>query len=188
MTPPRIAALNRGFQVEVARHPAVTFLPYLRVAFYYGTGMDITSCRLIRRCRHGSVSAVEVEMDLVSATVLAALASGAGGEMGRQAWAALTSLVRSRRRSTDSGGLSALPTGEQELDELEAAPADSEAAARLAAVLRRRAEADDEFAADLTKLLAPVTPDLSQVNNLISGTVAGTAIQGRDFHGPITFT
>ncbi|WBB91519.1 hypothetical protein [Verrucosispora sp. WMMC514] len=166
----------------------MTFLPYLCVTFYYGTDTDITTCRLMRCCRHGSVSAVEVEMDLVSATVLAALASGAGGEMGRQAWAALTSLVRSRRRATDSGDLSALSTGEQELDELEAAPADSEAAARLAAVLRRRAEADEEFAADLTKLLAPVTPDFSQVNNVISGTVSGTAIQGRDFHGPITFT
>ncbi|MGQ4420122.1 hypothetical protein ACN6LA_007942, partial [Streptomyces sp. SAS_269] len=56
--------------------------------------------------------------------LLAALAGGAGGELGRQTWAGLSALVRSPfRRSTDDASDAAdLSSGEAELARLEEMP------------------------------------------------------------------
>ena len=128
-------------------------------------------------------------MDAVSAAVLAALASGAGGEMGRQAWTALTALVHRPSSAVDNDGPSSAPDGERELAALEATSADPVVAERLAEVLTRRSANDAQFATDLDAVLAQAVAALNppQVSNTISGRVTGSAIQGRDFSGPITF-
>lgn len=91
-------------------------------------------------------------MDPISLGVLAALAGGAGGEIGRQAWVGLTGLVR-RRREPDVGGAPSDPTGpaaagttETALAALEGRPEDRDRADELAQALRARVAADEAFA------------------------------------------
>ena len=86
-------------------------------------------------------------MDPITIAVLAALAGGVGGEVGRQAWSSLTALVRRRPAPTapDTGADGATPAGAGEIAALEAAPTDFESAGRLERALRERAAADTAF-------------------------------------------
>ncbi|MFD9423922.1 MULTISPECIES: hypothetical protein [unclassified Streptomyces] len=88
-------------------------------------------------------------MDPISLGVLAALAGGAGGEIGRQAWSGLTGLVRRRRDpapGTPDGAAPEPDTAETALTALEGQPGDHECAGELERALRTRVEADQAFA------------------------------------------
>jgi len=87
-------------------------------------------------------------MDPITIAVLAALAGGVGGEVGRQAWTSLTALVRRRPapNAPDAGETDgATPAGSGEIVALEAAPGDHANAGRLERALRERAAADAAF-------------------------------------------
>ena len=83
-----------------------------------------------------------------------------------------------------------MPTGENELANLEQAPADEQKAVALAEVLLTRAGADTEFRRELEAWWAqaePVRVSSGNVTNTISGgTQQGPVLQGRDFRG-LTF-
>jgi hypothetical protein len=87
-------------------------------------------------------------MDPITIAVLAALAGGVGGEVGRQAWTSLTALVGRRPApatpvtAADEGGA---PAGASEIAALEAAPGDQAVAGRLERALRERAAGDAAF-------------------------------------------
>ncbi|MFI8433742.1 hypothetical protein ACIGJO_08325 [Streptomyces sp. NPDC079020] len=88
-------------------------------------------------------------MEPISLGVLAALAGGAGGEIGRQAWSGLTGLVRRRRDPAPGtpGGTAPEPdSAETALAALEGRPGDRERAGELAQALRTQVEADEAFA------------------------------------------
>ncbi|MFC9248991.1 hypothetical protein ACFT7S_34665 [Streptomyces sp. NPDC057136] len=87
-------------------------------------------------------------MDPISLGVLAALAGGAGGEIGRQAWVGLTGLVRRRGPAPDCvDGASPEPgTTETALAALEGRPEDRNRAEELAQALRAQVAADEAFA------------------------------------------
>ncbi|MET9346015.1 hypothetical protein [Streptomyces termitum] len=119
-------------------------------------------------------------MDPVSVGMLAALAGGAGGELGRQAWAALSDVVRrpfGRRPGASSG--------EAELRALDEAPDEPARAEALRGVLVARAAEEPEFAAALASWHQQVRalPDGSVTNTVSGGTQYGAVVQGRDFHG-----
>ena len=131
-------------------------------------------------------------MDPVSIGLLAALAGGAGGEMGRQAWAGLSALVgRPFRHSRDTGQPVVVSSGEAELAALETAPSDLARAQALHTALVTRAAVDAEFDVGLQRWLAQArlaTTGDGEVHNTISGgTQNGPVLQGRDFSG-ISFT
>lgn len=123
-------------------------------------------------------------MDPISASLLVAVATGTGGEVGRQLWATLRGLVRRdpRREATGSPGPAA---GEVELASLAEAPHDVERARRLSEALSFRAAQDPEFRAHLmrwqqqTQMLR--TGDGDSHNTVTGGTQNGPVIQGRDF-------
>ncbi|GLP65736.1 MULTISPECIES: hypothetical protein [unclassified Streptomyces] len=118
-------------------------------------------------------------MDPISASLLVAAATGAGGEMGRQLWSALRGLVRTGPA-----------TGEAELTALSEDPQDMERARALSAALNRRAEQDPSFRAHLTHWQQQAhllrTGDGDTHNTISGGTQSGPVVQGRDFSG-ITF-
>jgi hypothetical protein len=118
-------------------------------------------------------------MDPISASLLVAAATGAGGEMGRHLWSALRGLVRSGPA-----------TGEAELAALSQAPDDVERARALSEALNRRAEQDPTFRADLTQWQQQAhllrIGDGNAHNAISGGTQHGPVVQGRDFSG-ITF-
>ena len=96
-----------------------------------------------------------VLVDPVSMAVLAALAGGAGGEIGRNAWSWLAGLVRRPANVDASGGPDASDdvvadpgtvSAVAELVALETCPQDLERADEFARALRVRAEADVAFA------------------------------------------
>jgi hypothetical protein len=135
-------------------------------------------------------------VDPISASVLLALAGGAGGEMGRQAWAGLATLVRRpfTRHQHGSDQLSKLlqpvASGEAELAALQAAPGDAASAEALSEVLMARAKIDQRFHAELQdwwRQAQLIVTREGSVHNLISGSVHGPVLQGRDFSGPISF-
>lgn len=140
-------------------------------------------------------------MDPVSAVLLAALAGGAGGEMGRQAWAALSALVRSpflrgQGPAGDSGpatgtaGDSVVAPGERELAELERAPHDPAPAGALSVALASRAAVDADFRTGLEQWYeqAKLVRIDGEVHNSVSGgTFYGPTVLGRDFSG-MSFT
>ncbi|HEX6077275.1 MAG TPA: hypothetical protein VFZ32_18705 [Micromonosporaceae bacterium] len=127
-------------------------------------------------------------MEPISVALLAALAGGAGGELGRQLWAGLGDLVKRSLRRTAPETIE--PT-ETALAALERAPNHAASAEALADALQRRSATDPRFTAELRDWLVrarSVVPDDGQVRNTISGGVQrGPVIQGRDFSGPITF-
>jgi len=87
-------------------------------------------------------------MDPITIAVLAALAGGVGGEVGRQAWTSLTALVRRRPAPTAPDAADAdggTPAGTGEIAALEAAPGDHANAERLERALRERAATDTAF-------------------------------------------
>jgi hypothetical protein len=116
--------------------------------------------------------------------MLTALAGGAGGELGRQAWATLSDLVR-RPFSRESG---ALAPGEAEFAALSEAPGEPARAEALRSALVARAAEDPEFAAALAswRHRVPALSEGSVTNTISGGTQYGPVIQGRDFSG-ITF-
>ncbi len=128
-------------------------------------------------------------VDPVSVTLLAgaitAMATGAGGEAGKQAWTSLTALVHKAfgRHSPPEATLTAL----------EAAPDDQGQATTLATVLTDHADKNRSFAAELRTWLGDARRILQlsddQVTNIIGGSaqVHGPVFQGRDFTGPISF-
>ncbi|KUO11280.1 hypothetical protein [Streptomyces sp. DSM 15324] len=131
-------------------------------------------------------------MDPVSLGLLAALAGGAGGELGREAWAGLTALVRRPfRRGEDTDAVPAVSSGEAELTRLAQDPADQSSAQALSTALAVRAAVDSDFHTALVDWLRQaqaVRGDEGAVTNTISGgTQYGPVLQGRDFTG-LTFT
>ncbi|MER5466248.1 hypothetical protein ABT010_37515 [Streptomyces sp. NPDC002668] len=131
-------------------------------------------------------------MDPVSVGLLVALAGGVGGEVGRQAWAGLSTLVRRPfQRGQDTADGSAASSGEMELARLERAPADLARAQALSTALAVRAALDADFQAGMqrwheqAKLVR--TGDGEVHNEISGGTFHGPAVQGRDFSG-VSFT
>ncbi|WP_055555248.1 hypothetical protein [Streptomyces sp. NBRC 110028] len=127
-------------------------------------------------------------MDPVTAGALVAAVnsavSGAGGEAGRRAMESLGALVRRVWRRGD-----AEPVGEPE--PVAIPYDDEERLRRLADLLVERAGRDPEFGRDLAAWLRefgrPAEREAGSVHNTFSGTASGPVIQGRDFHGPISF-
>jgi hypothetical protein len=138
----------------------------------------------------GIRAAREFTMDSTTlAAILAAAAGGAGGEMGRQAWAGLTRLVHRpfRHRPEGDGDFcgARASSGEAELADLSRAPGDWPLARRLAEVLVARGDHDDEFRQALLKWLEEAAPKVSNgsVSNVISGgRQCGPVLMGRDFN------
>ncbi|MFD4509414.1 hypothetical protein [Streptomyces sp. NPDC058457] len=125
-------------------------------------------------------------MDPVSVGLLAALAGGAGGEIGRQLWAGLSALVHRPFRQRDSGQGDAISSGETELAALVRAPGDAARAQALSTALAVRAALDPDFGTDLQEWHeeAQLVRTGGEVHNEISGgTFHGTVQQGRDFSG-----
>jgi hypothetical protein len=127
--------------------------------------------------------------------LLAALAGGAGGELGRQAWAGLSDLVRQPFHRTPDRAEGApdageLASGESEMAALEQAPDDRGRALALRDALAVRAAADEGFAEALEqwhrRTVEATGP--GTVNNSVRGGVQhGPILQGRNF-GNISFT
>ncbi|MFE9606453.1 hypothetical protein [Streptomyces hokutonensis] len=123
-------------------------------------------------------------MDPVSVGLLASLAGGAGGEVGRQVWAGLTTLVRRpfHRGDDNEGGPG---PGEDELARLQQAPGDGTRAHALSTALAVRAALDPDFATALAawhQQAKLVRTGDGTVNNAISGgSYYAPVLQGRDF-------
>ncbi|UXY32217.1 hypothetical protein [Streptomyces sp. HUAS TT20] len=130
-------------------------------------------------------------MDPVSVGLLAALAGGAGGEVGRQAWAGLTALVRRPFRRDGPGQGPVVSSGEPELVRLAGDPGDQGRAQALSTALAVRAALDEDFRtglaawAEQAKLVR--TGDGAVTNTVSGGTQYGPVVQGRDFSN-LTFT
>jgi hypothetical protein len=125
-------------------------------------------------------------------TVLLAIVSGAGGQLGTQLWEGMVSLVRrpfhhKPATSGDAARATVLPTGKAELEALRQAPGDQRRAVTLAEALLARSGADDEFRRALEGWWALAEPiraslNIGNVTNTISGgTQYGPVVQGRDF-------
>ncbi|WP_427917445.1 hypothetical protein [Streptomyces sp. cg40] len=125
-------------------------------------------------------------MDPVSVGLLASLAGGAGGEVGRQVWAGLTTLVRRPFHRGDDGSGGPGP-GEEELVRLQQSPGDGTRAHALSTALAVRAALDPDFAAALAvwhEQAKLVRTGDGSVNNVISGgSYYSPVLQGRDFPG-----
>ncbi|MFD8864788.1 MULTISPECIES: hypothetical protein [unclassified Streptomyces] len=136
-------------------------------------------------------------MDPLTAGALIAVVSGAGGEAGRRALEGLSALSRRvlRRGAADPG---ADPAGDPGADPAgDGEPVtipydDPEQLRRLAELLVERARQDPELSRDLAAWMSRYgTPsgEAGAVHNSVSGDarITGPVIQGRDFHGPISF-
>lgn len=92
-------------------------------------------------------------MEPISVALLVALATGTAGEVGRQAWAGLSALVRHPfRRGQGTADSATVSSGEEELTRLEQAstePGRAQAAQSLSTALAARADLDPDFSADL---------------------------------------
>ncbi|MEV4438482.1 hypothetical protein AB0K09_05585 [Streptomyces sp. NPDC049577] len=133
-------------------------------------------------------------MDPISASVLAALAGGAGGEAGRQLWQGLALLVRRPFRRGDDGrgadGSLDPGSGQAELSALDEAPADVDRAHALVTALQARAALDAEFRgllAEWWRRAQSVDAGGIVHSHISGGTQNGPVMQGRDFSN-ITFT
>ncbi|AWK12740.1 hypothetical protein SSP531S_15710 [Streptomyces spongiicola] len=127
-------------------------------------------------------------MDPISIGLLAALAGGVGGELGRQAWAGLSALVRQPfRRGRDGADAPQVSTGELELAALSRAPDDQARARALSAALAARSALDPDFGARLRQWHegARLIPeeDGGVHNSISGGNQYGPVLQGRDFSG-----
>ncbi|MER6442211.1 hypothetical protein ABT275_38650 [Streptomyces sp. NPDC001185] len=131
-------------------------------------------------------------MDPVSVGLLAALAGGAGGEVGRQAWAGLSALVRRPFHRDGDGQIpAASSSGEVELVRLTEDPADQGRAQALSTVLAVRAALDEDFRSGLAawqeRARLVRTGDGTVTNTVSGGVQHGPVVQGRDFTN-LTFT
>ncbi|MFD4955252.1 hypothetical protein [Streptomyces sp. NPDC058451] len=127
-------------------------------------------------------------MDPVSVTLLAALAGGAAGEIGKQAWTSLGELVRRPFRSRDEpDSLTTVSSGLTELVGLQQDPADLVRAQALSTALADRAALDPAFGAGLRQWHEQArlvrTGDGEIHNEISGGTFNGPVLQGRDFSG-----
>lgn len=124
-------------------------------------------------------------MDPVSVGLLASLVGGAGGEVGRQVWTGLTTLVRRPFHRGDDDSAGGPVPGEDELMRLQQAPGDGTRAHALSTALAVRAALDPDFAAALTawhEQAKLVRTGDGPVNNSISGgSYYAPVLQGRDF-------
>ncbi|MFD3843027.1 hypothetical protein ACFWWC_43445 [Streptomyces sp. NPDC058642] len=124
-------------------------------------------------------------MDPVSVGLLAALAGGAGGEVGRQVWAGLSALVRRPFRRDGGGQAPAVSSGETELVRLAADPGDQGRAQSLSTALAVRAAVDEDFRTHLAAWQERAnlvrTGDGAVTNTVSGGTQSGPVVQGRDF-------
>lgn len=125
-------------------------------------------------------------MDPVSASLLVAVATGTGGEVGRQLWSTLRGLVR-RNQGREATGSSGSAAGEVELASLSEAPHDVGRAQRLSEALSFRAAQDPEFRANLMRWLQQAqtlrTGNGDTENAVTGGIQQGPIVQGRDFSG-----
>jgi len=125
-------------------------------------------------------------VDPISASLLVAAATGAGGEVGRHLWAALCGLVR-RSPAEEAPGSPVPVTGEAELALLSEAPHDVERARSLGEALCRRAEHDPVFRSGLMQWRQQAqllrAGDGDTTNTVSGGTQNGPVVQGRDFSG-----
>ena len=114
-------------------------------------------------------------MDTVSAALILAVAGGAGGAVGDQAWRGLVSLVHRPAR-----GASAPESGVAQVVRLREQPDDGECAARLGHVLTTRAADDEAFRAALEVWLLGA-------ERLYPAARPGTVntVSGGTFHGPV---
>ncbi|MER8159401.1 hypothetical protein [Streptomyces sp. NPDC094472] len=128
-------------------------------------------------------------MDPVTAgalvTAVNAAVSGAGGEAGRRALESFGTLVRRVLRRGEGE-----PAGEPE--PMAIPYDDGERLRQLADLLVERARQDPGFGRDLASWMREHgTPagEAGAVRNTITGNarITGPVIQGRDFHGPISF-
>lgn len=116
--------------------------------------------------------------------LLAALAGGAGGEAGKQAWSALSTLVRRPFQRTEA--TSTVSSGEAELAALEQVPGPEQANA-LSTALAVRAVLDPQFYTSLqqwhdqAKLVR--TGDAEVTNTINNSTFHAPVLQGRDISG-----
>lgn len=124
-------------------------------------------------------------MDPISAAVLAALAGGMGGEAGRQAWTALSALIRRPLRRGEGDGALVVSSGEGELSALAQNPGELERAQRLSTALAVRAALDAEFRLALENWWRQAesvrTGEGAVTNRISGGTQYGPVVQGRDF-------
>ncbi|WP_282205007.1 hypothetical protein [Kitasatospora fiedleri] len=123
-------------------------------------------------------------MDPISLGLLAALAGGAGGELGKQCWNGLTALVR---RPFQHAAAASVSSGEAELAALERDPQNTELAGRLNSALAVRAALEPEFGPALERWHRQAEAALSgdTLHNVINGgTFSGITIQGK-VHGGI---
>jgi hypothetical protein len=131
-------------------------------------------------------------MDAVTiGAVLAAIISGAGGELGSRLWEGVVSLVcrpfhyKAAADDSPAAAIVATPSGRAELAALERARADEQKAVALAEVLLARAGSDADFRQALEawwEQASPVRASTGDVRNTISGgTQQGPVVQGRDF-------
>ncbi|MEU2394642.1 hypothetical protein [Streptomyces sp. NPDC007369] len=116
--------------------------------------------------------------------LLAALAGGAGGEAGKQAWSGLGALVRRPFQRAD--GVPAVSSGEAELAALEEAPGPERANA-LSTALAVRAALDAQFRTGLQQWHEQArvvrTGDGEVTSTISGGTFHAPVVQGRDFSG-----
>ncbi|MER5567144.1 hypothetical protein ACWC98_11425 [Streptomyces goshikiensis] len=125
-------------------------------------------------------------MDPITAAALAALAGSLGSEAGRQAWQALTTLVRRpfARATAQDGTMPQISSGELEAASLAGDPADPMRAQALATALGVRAALDGEFRELLDQWWqqAQSAPSGGNVHNHIGGNVESGAnvVQSRD--------
>ncbi|TWF89748.1 hypothetical protein [Streptomyces capillispiralis] len=124
-------------------------------------------------------------MDPISAAVLAALAGGIGGEAGRQAWTALSALIRRPFRHGEADGALVVSSGEAELTALAQNPDELERAQRLSTALAVRSALDAEFRLALESWWQQAesvrTGESTVTNEISGGTQYGPVVQGRDF-------
>ncbi|HEU5161437.1 MAG TPA: hypothetical protein VFU43_30885 [Streptosporangiaceae bacterium] len=119
----------------------------------------------------------------VVAAILVKIFDDAAGKAGKQAWTALTGLVRRAFGGRDKSR----PV--QAVTELERHPGDPARVEELAGALAAAADLDPEFAADLRRWLADAEQVSGGVTNIVGGSaqVHGNLVQARDIHGSITF-
>lgn len=129
------------------------------------------------------------KLEPISVALLAALAGGAGGEAGREAWAELSSLIRRPFRRGRNGSATNASSGEAELLRLTESPDDARRAHALSTALAVRAAVDAEFHAGLRRWSEMIESPVSRHvrNEITGGSFTGPVLQGRDFSG-ITFT
>ncbi|MFJ1708098.1 hypothetical protein [Kitasatospora sp. NPDC088346] len=131
-----------------------------------------------------------VDVDPISAALLIGLATGVGGEAGRDALALLGALVRRPFRRSEDPRAAAVGSGEAEVAALEAAPdgaAARSAAQSLRTALAERAAVDPDFRTALQEWhrhAEAVQAGGGGVHNAISGgTFQAPVVQGRNISG-----